>query len=80
MLLLQAGAEILGGEAELAAYMDIDELDLRAYLDGRKELPRLLGLYAVDLVIGNRAFARTDPAALDRAIGEVLLAASSRAA
>ncbi len=69
--MLEAATEILGGEAELAQYMDIDELVLRAYLDGREDLPPLLALYTLDLVMGNRAFARAD-AALDRAIDKII--------
>ena len=49
--LLQAAADIVGGEEALARHLSIGALLLRAYLDGRRELPDYLMLRCVDVVL-----------------------------
>jgi len=49
--LLQAAAEILGGEEALARRLEIGEVLMRAYLEERRPLPDFLLLRAVDVVI-----------------------------
>ena len=49
--LLQAAAEILGGEAALAKHLNIGELLMRAYMEERRPLPDFLLLRAVDVVL-----------------------------
>ena len=49
--LLEAAAEIVGGEAALAKHLHIGEALLRAYLEARQPLPDFLLLRTVDLVL-----------------------------
>ena len=49
--LLQAAADILGGEDALAKRMDIGEILLRAYMEERRPMPDFLLLRAVDVVL-----------------------------
>jgi len=49
--LLQAAANILGGEEALARHLDIGEVLMRAYLEERRPLPDFLLLRAVDVVL-----------------------------
>jgi hypothetical protein len=49
--LLQAAAGIMGGVEALARHLDIGELLMRAYLEGRRPLPDFLLLRAVDVVL-----------------------------
>ena len=51
--LLEVAAEILGGEAKLARYLNIGETLLRAFMEDRRPLPDLLLLRAVDVVLEN---------------------------
>ena len=55
--LLQAVAEMLGGENALAARLRIGENLLAIYLSGARPLPDLLLLRAVDIVLERRAVA-----------------------
>jgi hypothetical protein len=52
-LLLEAAAEILGGEDRLAEYLNVDATLLRAYLKGRRPFPDLLLLRTVDVLLNN---------------------------
>jgi hypothetical protein len=52
--LLQAAAEIAGGENALAARLRIGENLLTAYLSGTHPLPDLLLLRAVDIILERR--------------------------
>ena len=49
--LLQAAAEILGGEEALARRLNIGDVLMRAYMEERRPLPDLLLLRAVDIVL-----------------------------
>ena len=49
--LLETAAEILGGDEALARYLNIGELLMRAYLEGRRPLPDFLLLRTVDIVL-----------------------------
>jgi len=49
--LLQAAAEILGGEDALARRLDIGEVLLRAYMEERRPMPDFLLRRAVDVVL-----------------------------
>jgi hypothetical protein len=51
--LLEAAAEILGGEDALAQYLKIHVPLLQAYLKGERELPDFMLLRAVDLVLND---------------------------
>lgn len=51
--LLEVAAELLGGEAKLARYLNIGEALLRAFMEDRRPLPDLLLLRAVDVVLEN---------------------------
>jgi hypothetical protein len=51
--LLEVAAEMLGGEAKLARYLNIGETLLRAFMEDRRPLPDLLLLRAVDVVLEN---------------------------
>jgi hypothetical protein len=62
--ILEAAAEILGGKDNLARYLNVDDELLRAYLEGRRELPDLLLLRTVDVILGNiRSMIPSDPEA-----------------
>ena len=61
--LLQAAAEILGGEEALAKHLNIGELLMRAYLEQRRPLPDFLLLRAVDIVLEHAKQPATDPKA-----------------
>ena len=52
--LLQAAADILGGNQALAAHLGIDEWLLDSYLADRRLLPDSLLLRAVDVVLAER--------------------------
>ena len=52
--LLQAAAEILGGNQALAERLGVDERLLASYLADRRELPDALLLCAVDVVLAER--------------------------
>ena len=52
--LLQAAAEIAGGEQALAARLAVDETLLSLYMTDRRELPDALLLRAVDIILGAR--------------------------
>ena len=52
--LLQAAADVLGGNEALAQRLDIEKWLLAAYLADRRELPDALLLRAVDIVIAGR--------------------------
>jgi len=52
--LLQAAADILGGNEELAAHLGVDEWLLDSYLADRRVLPDALLLRAVDVVLADR--------------------------
>ncbi len=49
--LLQAAADILGDERRLAAGLEISEPLLRAFIEGRLELPDALLLKTVDIIL-----------------------------
>jgi hypothetical protein len=49
--LLQAAADLTGGEEALARHLNIGELLMRAYLEGRRPLPDFLLLRAVAVVL-----------------------------
>ena len=49
--LLQAAADILGGEDALARRLEIGEVLLSAYMEGRRPVPDFLLLRAVDVVL-----------------------------
>jgi hypothetical protein len=51
--LLEAAAQIAGGEQRLAEHLHIGEVLLRAYLEDRRPLPDSLLLKVVDLVLAN---------------------------
>ena len=57
--LLQAAAEILGGEEALATRLAVEPWLLEAYLTDRRELPDAILLRAVDIVLADR-LARAD--------------------
>jgi len=59
--LLQASAEILGSEDALARHLNIGEVLLQAYLDGRRELPDYLMLRCVDVVLAHAKPAAPQP-------------------
>ena len=52
--LLQAAAEIVGGEAALAARLGISERTLARFMNDSRELPDSLLLQAVDIVLADR--------------------------
>jgi len=52
--LLQAAAEIAGGERALASRLGIDEGLLSIYMSDRRELPDVLLLRAVDMIVDER--------------------------
>ncbi len=52
--LLQAAAEIVGGNDALAARLGIEDALLACYLSNRRELPDGLLLKAVDIVLEDR--------------------------
>ena len=47
---LEKAAQILGGQAELAAYLHVTRGDLAAWMDGRKVLPTSVFITAVDVI------------------------------
>lgn len=53
--LLQAAADILGGERYLAERLEIDEPLLRAFMEGRLEIQDRLLLKAVDILLSATA-------------------------
>lgn len=62
--LMQAAAEILGGDDALARHLNIGEVLLRAYYEGRRELPDFLLLRCVDVVLAHVKPAPSSPAVL----------------
>jgi hypothetical protein len=52
--LLQAAAEVLGSNAELARRLGVEEWLLCSYLNDLRELPDALLLRAVDIVLADR--------------------------
>jgi hypothetical protein len=75
--LLQAAAEIAGGEAALAKHLNVGELLMRAYMEGRRPLPDFLLLRAVDIVLDNVNRAPAKPEAT-RAADEAMREVKSR--
>jgi hypothetical protein len=65
--LLQAAAEVLGGEAALARHLNIGELLMRAYMEERRPLPDFLLLRAVDVMLDNLNRPRAKSAAVKAA-------------
>jgi hypothetical protein len=61
--LLQAAAEILGGDDALARHLNIGEVLMSAYLEGRRPLPDFLLLRAVDVVLERTKAVAPAPAA-----------------
>ena len=61
--LLQAAAEILGGEDALAKHLNIGDILMRAYLEQRRPLPDFLLLRAVDIVLEHVKRLPPDPKA-----------------
>jgi hypothetical protein len=55
--LLQAAAEIVGGEETLARALNVSDVLMRAYLEERRPLPDFLLLRLVDIVLGHTAAA-----------------------
>jgi hypothetical protein len=68
--LLEVAAEILGGEANLARYLNIGETLLSAFMQDRRPLPDLLLLRAVDVVLDRMQQRPTDPAPSVPALAE----------
>ena len=59
--LLQAAADILGGEDALARRLNIGEILMRAYMEERRPLPDFLLLRAVDVVLEHNQLQRAQP-------------------
>ena len=55
---LEKAARVLGGQAELAAYLHVRREDLAAWMDGRKTLPTSIFITVLDVIASGPATAR----------------------
>jgi len=55
---LEKAARVLGGQAELAAYLHVTRGDLAAWMEAKKTLPTSIFITVVDLIASGPAAAR----------------------
>lgn len=57
---LEKAAQVLGGQAELAAYLRVRREELAAWMEGRNVLPTSIFITAVDLIEAGPRWPVTD--------------------